>query len=76
MNSAKLFIIDYTLHGEPKSFIIRHAALDNVTAWYWAGCDAGVERIARNEREAAKKLDRAQMERKGIANVKWRLAST
>lgn len=54
MNSAKLFIIDYTLHGEPKSFIIRHAALDNLTAWYWAGCDAGVERIARNEREAAK----------------------
>ena len=50
MNSAKLFIIDYTLHGEPKSFIIRHAALDNLTAWYWAGCDAGVERIARNER--------------------------
>ena len=23
MNNAKLFVIDYTLHGEPKSFIIR-----------------------------------------------------
>ena len=76
MKHNDLFTIEYQLHGEPKSFIIRHAALDNLTAWYWAGCDAGVERIARNEREAAKKLDRAQMERKGIANVKWRLAST
>ena len=76
MKHNDLFTIEYQLHGEPKSFIIRHAALDNLTAWYWAGCDAGVERIARNEREAAKKLDRAQMERKGVANVKWRLAST
>ena len=76
MNSAKLFVIDYTLHGTPKSFIIRQTSLNDATAWYWAGCDAGVERIARNERDASKKLSRADMEKKGVANVTWRSAST
>lgn len=76
MNSSKLFVIDYTLHGTPKSFIIRQPSLNDATAWYWAGCDAGVERIARNDRDAAKKLSRADMEKKGVTNVTWRSAST
>ena len=40
MNSAKLFVIDYTLHGVPKSFIIRLEKMDNAEAWHWASCDA------------------------------------
>ena len=41
MTNAKLFVIDYTLHGQPKSFIIRLEKLDNAEAWHWASCDAG-----------------------------------
>ena len=76
MNSAKLSVIDYTLHGTPKSFIIRQTSLNDATAWYWAGCDAGVERIARRDRDAAKKLGLADIEKEGVTNVTWRLAST
>ena len=47
MNNAKLFVIDYTLHGEAKSFIIRLEKLDAAEAWHWASCDAGVGRIGR-----------------------------
>jgi len=47
MNSAKLFVIEYTLHGAPKSFIIRLDKMDNAEAWHWASCDAGVGRIPR-----------------------------
>ena len=47
MNNAKLYVIDYTLHGTPKSFIIRSDKMDNAEAWHWASCDAGVGRIPR-----------------------------
>ena len=51
MNNAKLFVIEYTLHGVPKSFIIRLDKMDNAEAWHWASCDAGVGRIPRFGRE-------------------------
>lgn len=31
MNNAKLYVIDYTLHGTPKSFIIRSDKMDNAS---------------------------------------------
>ena len=74
MNSAKLFVIDYTLHGSPKSFIIRLPAVDNANAWHWASCDAGVGRIGRFGREAVKKTTRPEAEKLGIENVTWRPA--
>jgi hypothetical protein len=72
MNNAKLFVIDYTLQGEPKSFIIRLEKLDAAEAWHWASCDAGVGRIGRFAREQVKKTSQDQAERYGITNVQWR----
>ena len=66
MNNAKLFVIDYTLHGDAKSFIIRLDKLDAAEAWHWASCDAGVGRIGRFSREQVKKTSQAQAEKFGI----------
>ncbi len=72
MTNAKLFVIDYTLHGQPKSFIIRLEKLDNAEAWHWASCDAGVGCIGRFAREQVKKTSQPQAEKFGIENVQWR----
>lgn len=72
MNSAKLYVIEYILHGAPKSFIIRLARMDNAVAWHWAGCDAGVVRIGRPGRENENKSSRLEVEKHGVADVKWR----
>ncbi len=72
MNNAKLFVIDYTLHGEPRSFIIRLEKLDTAQAWHWASCDAGVGRIGRFAREQVKQTSREQAEKFGITDVQWR----
>lgn len=72
MNNAKLFVIDYTLHGQPKSFIIRLEKLDTAEAWHWASCDAGVGRIGRFAREQVKKTSLLQAQKFGIENVQWR----
>lgn len=72
MNNAKLFVIDYLLHGEHKSFIIRAEMMDNAEAWHWASCDAGVGRIGRYGREKVKKISPPLAERYGITEVKWR----
>ncbi|MFC6339757.1 hypothetical protein GIR22_25555 [Pseudomonas sp. CCM 7891] len=72
MVNAKLFVIDYTLHGQPKSFIIRLEKLDMPEAWHWASCDAGVGRIGRFAREQVKKTSQLQAEQFGIENVQWR----
>ncbi|MDN7140129.1 hypothetical protein KC131_05685 [Pseudomonas sp. JQ170] len=72
MNDAKLFVIDYQLHGSPKSFIIRAEKMDNAEAWHWASCDAGVGRIGRYGREQVKKISKPLAERYGITGVTWR----
>ncbi|WP_455923418.1 DUF6555 family protein [Pseudomonas putida] len=74
MNSAKLYVIDYTLNGEAKSFIIRAQTMDNGEAWHWASCDAGVGRIGRFGRERVKKTSRPMAEKFGIQGVSWRPA--
>ncbi|KAA0947701.1 MULTISPECIES: DUF6555 family protein [unclassified Pseudomonas] len=72
MNNANFFVIDYTLHGTPKSFIIRLEKLDTAEAWHWASCDAGIGRIGRFAREQVKKTSQPQAEKFGIENVQWR----
>lgn len=72
MNNAKLFVIEYTLHGVAKSFIIRQEKMDNAEAWHWASCDAGVGRIGRFGREQVKKTTKPLAEKFGIENVTWR----
>jgi hypothetical protein len=74
MNSAKLYVIDYTLHGAPKSFVIRAPAMDNAEAWHWASCDAGVGRIGRFGRDQVKKTSKPTAEKFGIEEVHWRQA--
>ena len=72
MNNAKLFVIDYQLHGKQKSFVIRAEAMDNAEAWHWASCDAGVGHIPRYGREKVKTVSKPLAERYGITEVTWR----
>lgn len=72
MIDAKLFVIDYALHGQHKTFIIRAERMDNAEAWHWASCDAGVGRIGRYDREKIRKVSRPMAERYGISEVSWR----
>lgn len=72
MARADLFIIEYSLHGKPKSFIIRTPAMNNVQAWHWASCDAGVAPIPKPGRPPLKVVSRPQAEKYGITDVKWR----
>ncbi|PVZ19467.1 MULTISPECIES: DUF6555 family protein [unclassified Pseudomonas] len=72
--AAQLFVIDYTLHGAPKSFIIRAERMDSQEAWHWASCDAGVGRIARFGRERVQKTTAPVAQQYGIEAVAWRRA--
>jgi hypothetical protein len=74
MPTAKLYVIDYSLHGEEKSFILRAERMDNAEAWHWASCDAGVGRIGRFGRSEVKKTSKPTAEKYGITDVKWRAA--
>jgi len=68
----QLFVIDYTLHGESRTFIIRLEKMDNPVAWHWASCDAGLGRIGRYSHEKVRKVSRPMAERFGISDVRWR----
>lgn len=72
MIDAKLFVIEYALRGERKTFIVRAQRMDNAEAWHWASCDAGVGRIGRYEREQVRKMSKPVAERYGISEVSWR----
>jgi hypothetical protein len=74
MPTAKLYVIDYSLHGEEKSFILRAERMDNAEAWHWASCDAGVGRMGRFGRSEVKKTSKPMAEKYGITDVKWRAA--
>ncbi|MBT2337763.1 MULTISPECIES: DUF6555 family protein [Pseudomonas] len=72
MGGPSLYIIDYALHGEPKSFIIRAEVMNNSEAWHWASCDAGVGRIPKFGREKVKRVSKPLAEKYGITDVRWR----
>lgn len=76
MPSPQLYIIDYLLHGEPRSFIIRLEKIDNAEAWHWASCDAGIGIIPKFGREKIRKVSRPMAERYGITDVNWRLSGS
>jgi hypothetical protein len=76
MPSPQLYIIDYLLHGQPRSFIIRLEKIDNAEAWHWASCDAGIGIIPKFGREKIKKVSRPMAERYGITAVSWRLSGS
>ncbi|MGR6497968.1 DUF6555 family protein [Pseudomonas fulva] len=68
-----MYVIEYTLHGAVRSFVIRHPKMTNEDAWHWASCDAGVGVIPRFSGERnVKKVSRLTAERHGIEVVRWR----
>lgn len=72
MNWNDLFVIDYKLHGEPRSFIIRAKLMNNSDAWQWASCDAGAAPIPKPGRPPLKRYSKPMAERFGITDVRWR----
>lgn len=72
MAGQQLYVIDYELQGQPRTFIIRLENMNNAEAWHWASCDAGVARIGRYGREKIKKVSKPVAERYGITEVHWR----
>jgi hypothetical protein len=72
MNRAEFFIIEYLLHGEPKTFIIRATTMRSVDAWHWAACDAGLAPIPKPGRPPLKVVSKPLAERHGLTDVKWR----
>ncbi|WP_408598517.1 DUF6555 family protein [Pseudomonas sp. PLMAX] len=75
MNTG-LYIIEYKLHGEPKSFIIRAKIMRDVDAWHWASCDAGVAPIPKPGKPPLKLVSKPQAEKYGLSDVTWRESST
>ncbi|WP_430491855.1 DUF6555 family protein [Pseudomonas fulva] len=69
------FLIEYQLHGEARSFIIRSEKMDNAEAWHWAACDGGVSVIPRFRSADLKKISRPLAERYGITDVHWKKSS-
>ncbi|OAJ49022.1 DUF6555 family protein [Pseudomonas marginalis] len=67
-----LYVIEYELHYESKSFIIRSEVMNNAEAWHWACCDAGIGIIPRSRNDRLKRISKPLAERYGLANVKWR----
>lgn len=72
MLNQALYVIDYQLHGEARSFIIRTEKMDDAEAWHWAACDAGVGVIPKFGASKLKKISRPLAERYGITKTKWR----
>lgn len=76
MKPADLYVIDYQLHGEPKSFVIRTKLMNNAEAWQWASCDAGLAPIPKPGRPPLKRFSKPMAERFGVTDVIWRESIT
>ncbi|SDU31084.1 MULTISPECIES: DUF6555 family protein [Pseudomonas fluorescens group] len=72
MSGADLYVIDYLLHGKPRSFVIRTKNMNNAEAWQWASCDAGIAPIPRPGRLPLKRFSKPMAERFGVTEVQWR----
>lgn len=76
MSQTDIFVIDYKLHGQSKSFVIRAKSMRNVDAWHWASCDAGIAPIPKPGKPPLKVVSKPQAERFGVTEVKWRETAT
>jgi hypothetical protein len=72
VSQVNIFVIEYKLHGTPKSFVIRTKLMNNSEAWQWASCDAGIAPIPKPGRPPLKRFSKPMAERFGITDVKWR----
>jgi glycosylphosphatidylinositol transamidase (GPIT) subunit GPI8 len=75
MKDNSLFTIEYQLHGEPKSFIVRASQMNNAEAWHWASCDAGVAVIPKFGQHTLKRVSKPMTEKYGITQVRWSAAT-
>ena len=76
MSSIGIFTIEYLLHGEPKTFVIRTKDMSTVDAWHWASCDVGIAPIPKPGRLPLKKFSKPMAERYGITDVRWRASAS
>ncbi|WPN45202.1 MULTISPECIES: DUF6555 family protein [unclassified Pseudomonas] len=76
MSYIDLYHIEYKLHDQPKTFVIRAKRMDSATAWHWASCDAGIAPIPKPGRPPLKIYSKPLAERYGISDVRWREATT
>jgi hypothetical protein len=76
MTQADFYVIDYQLHGEPKRFTIRATLMNNVEAWQWASCDAGLVPIPKPGRPPLKRFSKPMAERFGVTDVRWRASAS
>lgn len=74
--NTDLYVIEYQLHGEPRSFIIRSKTMRNAEAWHWACCDAGIAPIPKPGRPPLKMVSKPLAEKYGLTSVKWRASAT
>lgn len=72
MSRSDIFVIEYKLHGEPRSFIIRANAMSNVEAWHWANCDVGVVPIPKSGKPPFKRFSKSLAVKFEITAVLWR----
>lgn len=72
MARTDIFIIDYKLHDQPKSFILRARVMGDVQAWHLASRDAGIAPIPKPGRPPLKVISKPQAEKYGITEVTWR----
>lgn len=70
--TTALYDIEYSLHGEPRHFIVRAEQMDNAEAWHWASCDAGICPIPKIRHERIRKMSKPMAERYGLSDVNWR----
>lgn len=75
MKHNDLFTIEYRLHGEPKSFIVRASQMNNAEAWHWASCDAGVAVLPKFGQHTLKRVSKPMAEKYGITQVRWSAAT-
>lgn len=75
MKQNQLFTIQYQLHGQPKSFVIRAIQMSNAEAWHWASCDAGVATIPKFGQHQIKRVSKPMAEKYGITEVRWSSAA-
>jgi hypothetical protein len=72
VGNVDIFVIEYKLYGEQKSFVIRSKLMNNAEAWQWASCDAGIAPIPKPGRPPLRRFSKPMAERFGITDVKWR----
>lgn len=75
MIQTDIFVIEYKLHGEQKSFIIRAKEMRNLDAWQWVSYDAGLAPIPNLGRPPLKVVSKPHAERLGVTELKWREAA-